>query len=51
MELEDVKNVENNKVETVLRHPDGRVVKDHFDMVIGCDGAKSVLRHKIGAQF
>ena len=38
-------------VDAVLRHPDGREEELSFDWLLGCDGAHSVVRHGIGAAF
>lgn len=38
-------------VETQLRHPDGGCEEARFRWLIGCDGAHSVVRHLVGADF
>jgi len=38
-------------VDAVLRHADGTQENVHADYLAGCDGAHSVVRHGIGAQF
>lgn len=50
VELVGVKNVDNAKVEAVVKEG-GEQRKESYDYVLGCDGAKSVVRHEIQARF
>ena len=38
-------------VEAVLRHPDGKVERVRVGFLVGCDGAHSTVRHLLGLQF
>ncbi len=38
-------------VRAVLRHADGREETVEADFVVGCDGARSAVRHSVGAEF
>jgi 2-polyprenyl-6-methoxyphenol hydroxylase-like FAD-dependent oxidoreductase len=38
-------------VEAVLRHPDGKVERVRVGWLVGCDGAHSTVRHLLGLQF
>ncbi len=38
-------------VEAVLRHPDGQEERIRVGWLVGCDGARSTVRHLLGLQF
>ena len=38
-------------VEVVLRHADGKIEQTHVGWLVGCDGAHSMVRHLLGLNF